>query len=628
MSDAVAQSTVKRALRAVTALQQQVADLEAERTAPLAIVGQGCRWPGGATSPAQYWAVLCGAQDVITEVPPSRWDRRAWYHSDPEHPGTMYVDRGGFLGEIDGFDRAFFRMSPREAQQLDPQQRLLLETAWEALERAGLRTSALRGSDTGVFLGATTNDYASLLMARGADTLDGFFFTGNPLNTAAGRLAYVLGLRGPALTIDTACSSSLVALHQACEALRRGECSLALVGAANLLLDPRVSVAVSRTRALAPDGRCKAFSAQADGFVRSEGCAVLVVKRLADAEAAGDPILAVIRGSAVNHDGASSGFTAPNGDAQQAVMRRALGALSPASVSYLEAHGTGTALGDPIEVRAAAAVYGVERRSPLLIGSAKAHIGHCEAASGLAGVMKVVLALQHEQLPGQIHATPLTPHVDWEALPVRVVDRSTPWVRGAAPRRAAVSAFGASGTNAHVILEEAPNAPAPELAAMPSPSSTVLLLSARSPEALRTLTEQMAEQVAPGGALSGIPVAALAATLSASRTSHACRSTLVVSSGRCGGACARCSTQDGTVVHRPGIALRGDGCPSVRDGPDLSRHHRPMRRVAAADAHSLADRPAVARGPRCAGRCRPCPASALRRGDRARGAVEGLGRVR
>ena len=197
MSDAVAQSTVKRALRAVTALQQQVADLEAERTAPLAIVGQGCRWPGGATSPAQYWAVLCGAQDVITEVPPSRWDRRAWYHPDPEHPGTMYVDRGGFLGEIDGFDRAFFRMSPREAQQLDPQQRLLLETAWEALERAGLRTSALRGSDTGVFLGATTNDYASLLMARGADTLDGFFFTGNPLNTAAGRLAYVLGLRGP-----------------------------------------------------------------------------------------------------------------------------------------------------------------------------------------------------------------------------------------------------------------------------------------------------------------------------------------------------------------------------------------------------------------------------------------------
>ena len=521
-------STVKRALLAVTALQQRITTLEAARFEPIAIIGQGCRWPGGVRTPDEFWRVLTEGRDVITEVPPSRWDVASFYHPNPEHPGTSYSRHGGFLDAIEDFDRAFFRMSPREAKRLDPQQRLLLETAWEALETAGLAASGLQGSSTGVFLGMTTNDYATLLMAQGAASLDGFFFTGNPMNTAAGRLAYTFGFEGPALTLDTACSSSLVALHQACEALRRDECSLALAAAANLLLNPDVTVAVSRTRALAPDGRCKPFSANADGFVRSEGCAVLVLKRLRDAQADSDPILAVIRGSAVNHDGASSGFTVPNGRAQQAVIRRALGDLPPASVDYLEAHGTGTALGDPIEVLAAAAVYGAARQTPLHIGSAKANIGHCEAAAGMAGVMKIVLSLQHEMLPPQIHATPPTPHIPWASLPVQVASTATPWPRGDRPRRAGVSAFGASGTNAHVILEEAPIR-VPARSAPPAIDATVFALSAQTPAALAALARAYADALAPGGALAEVPLGALCTAVATMRTHHRQRAAFVVS---------------------------------------------------------------------------------------------------
>jgi acyl transferase domain-containing protein len=523
-------------LLAIAALQQRVADLEAARREPIAIIGQGCRWPGGVRTPGEYWRVLIDARDVITEVPPSRWDLARYYHPDPEHPGTSYSRHGGFLGAVEDFDRAFFRMSPREARRLDPQQRLLLETAWEALESAGLAASGLQGSSTGVFLGMTTNDYAALLMAQGAAALDGFFFTGNPLNTAAGRLAYTFGFEGPAITVDTACSSSLVALHQACEALRREDCSVALAAAANLVLNPDVTVAVSRTRALAPDGRCKTFSANADGFVRSEGCAVLVLKRLRDAQADGDPILAVIRGSAVNHDGASSGFTVPNGRAQQAVIRRALGDLSPASVDYLEAHGTGTAIGDPIEVLAAASAYGGDRETPLHLGSVKANLGHCEAAAGMAGVMKVVLALQHEMLPPQIHAAPPSPHIPWASLPVRVVHTATPWKRGDRPRRAGVSAFGASGTNAHVILEEAP-LPAAFPAALPVPErvapaideAALFVLSAQTPVALAALARAYADALAPGGALAGTPLRAVCAAVATMRSHHRQRAAFVVS---------------------------------------------------------------------------------------------------
>lgn len=537
-------STVKQALLAVTALQQRIVELNTARREPIAIIGQGCRWPGGVSSPEAFWRVLIEARDVVTEVPPSRWNVEQFYHPDPEHPGTTYSRHGGFVDAVADFDRAFFRMSPREAKRLDPQQRLLLETAWEAIESAGLAASELKGSSTGVFLGMTTNDYATLLMAQGAASLDGFFFTGNPFNTAAGRLAYTFGFEGPALTLDTACSSSLVALHQACEALRREECSLALAAAANLVLNPDVTVAVSRTRALAPDGRCKTFSANADGFVRSEGCAVLVLKRLRDAQAGGDPILAVIRGSAVNHDGASSGFTVPNGRAQQAVIRRALGEMPPASIDYLEAHGTGTALGDPIEVLAAAAAYGPERDTPLLMGSVKANLGHCEAAAGFAGVMKVVLALQHELLPAQLHALPPSPHIPWDALHVRVVHAATPWLRNERPRRAGISAFGASGTNAHVILEEAPAAAVAGSRASDTAAearAAVFVLSAQTSAALAALARAYADALAPGGTLYTVPVGALCAAVATMRTHHRQRVAFVVS--------------DRAALHRELLAL-------------------------------------------------------------------------
>jgi len=490
-------STIKRALAAIDRLQGRLDAAERAATEPIAIVGLACRLPGGVDSPDTYWQLLADGVDAVTEVPRERWDIDRYYDPDPDAPGKMYARHGGFIRDVSAFDSWFFRISPREAQSLDPQQRLLLEVAWEALEDAGIAADTLSGTPTGVFVGLTTNDYAQLLMRDDhGRSLDAFFFTGNPTNAAAGRLAYSFGFQGPALAIDTACSSSLVSVHQACASLRSGECRTALAGGVNLVLIPENTVAVCKTRALSPEGRCRTFDRGANGFVRSEGCGLVVLKRLSDAIADGDPIRAVIRGSAVNQDGASSGFTVPNGAAQQAVIRKALGTIAPADIDYLEAHGTGTPLGDPIEVSAASAVLGQERDAsrPLYIGSVKTNIGHCEAAAGIAALIKTVLALEHGEIPPHLHFHDPNPLIPWDTLPVRVPQVRTPWPRTTRPRLAGVSAFGASGTNAHVVLEEAPLATPPARGA--ERTRHILVLSARRRDALQQLITSYRDRLA------------------------------------------------------------------------------------------------------------------------------------
>ncbi|MGC3025729.1 amino acid adenylation domain-containing protein [Burkholderia sp. DN3021] len=501
---------------------------EAGTPEPIAIVGMSCRFPGAAHDLDAYWRLLNDGVDAISEVPRERWDVDAYYDPDPEAPGRMYCRFGGFLDDVDQFDPAFFRITPREAAAMDPQQRLLLEVSHEALEHAGIPVDSLKGSRTGVFVGITTNDYANLQLRNGGGSgIDGYFFTGNPLNTAAGRISYGLGVQGPSMAIDTACSSSLTAIHTASQNLRTGECDLAIAGGVNLILSPDNSIAVSRTRALAPDGRCKTFDAAADGFVRSEGCGALVLKRLSDALAAGDRVLAVLRGSAVNHDGASSGFTAPNGRAQEAVIRQALGGLPAASIDYVEAHGTGTPLGDPVEVQALATVFGEGRDGGrrLRVGSVKTNIGHTESAAGIAGVIKVVLSLNHDRLPAHLHFRHPSPLVQWDALPLEICAEASAWPRGERPRRAGVSAFGASGTNAHLVLEEAP---APARPATPSKHKVhPLVLSAKTPAALRELAGRYQRRLE---AEPGLDIAAVAFSAATGRSHFAHRLALPVTS--------------------------------------------------------------------------------------------------
>ncbi|WP_175728903.1 non-ribosomal peptide synthetase/type I polyketide synthase [Burkholderia ambifaria] len=505
-----------------------VAPREAGTPEPIAIVGMSCRFPGAAHDLDAYWRLLNDGVDAISEVPRERWDVDAYYDPDPEAPGRMYCRFGGFLEDVDQFDPAFFRITPREAAAMDPQQRLLLEVSHEALEHAGIPVDSLKGSRTGVFVGITTNDYANLQLRNGGGSgIDGYFFTGNPLNTAAGRISYGLGVQGPSMAIDTACSSSLTAIHTASQNLRSGECDLAIAGGVNLILSPDNSIAVSRTRALAPNGRCKTFDAAADGFVRSEGCGALVLKRLSDALAAGDRVLAVLRGSAVNHDGASSGFTAPNGRAQEAVIRQALGGLPAASIDYVEAHGTGTPLGDPVEVEALATVFGADRGDGrrLRIGSVKTNIGHTESAAGIAGVIKVVLSLNHDRIPAHLHFRQPSALVRWDALPIEVCAEASAWPRGERPRRAGVSAFGASGTNAHLVLEEAP---APVRQATPSKHKVhPLVLSAKTPAALRELGRRYQRRLE---AEPGLDIAAVAFSASTGRSHFAHRLALPVTS--------------------------------------------------------------------------------------------------
>ena len=483
-------SPMQRALLALEEASARIDQLELGRSEPVAVVGVGCRFPGGADGVERFWAGLSEGRSAIGEVPPDRWDMDAFFDPDPDAPGKIATRHAGLLEGVDRFDAPLFGISPREAVLMDPQQRWLLEVVWEALEWSGIAPDSLSGSATGVFVGISTNEYLQRALKMGDPSVVGpHAGTGNALSIAANRLSYVLGLRGPSMAVDTACSSSLVAVHLACQSLRSGESDLALAGGVNLLLAPETMINFSRARMLSPDGRCKTFDAAADGYVRGEGCGMVVLRRLSDALGAGDEVLAVIRGSAVNQDGRSNGLTAPNGPSQEAVVRRALevAGVDPADVGYVEAHGTGTPLGDPIELRALGRVLGPGRRPdcPLVVGSVKTNIGHLEAAAGIAGLIKAVLAVHHGRIPAHLNFTDPNPHVPWDELPVVIPTEAMAWP---GRRVAGVSSFGFGGTNAHVVLEAAPTPPG-----APAPGVQIAA-PARTPGVITV----------PGGAGSGV----------------------------------------------------------------------------------------------------------------------------
>jgi acyl transferase domain-containing protein/NADPH:quinone reductase-like Zn-dependent oxidoreductase/acyl carrier protein len=527
----VALTPLKRAFLALEKAEARLAAVEGAQREPIAVIGAGCRVPGGADDLASFWALMRDRRDEIAPVPADRFDIDAYYDADPEVPGRIATRQGGFLRDVDLFDAPFFGIAPREAQGMDPQQRLLLEVAWEALENAGQAPDRLSGSATGVYVGVTASDYTYLQLKTGDQALlDAHFTSGIAHSVVSGRVSYLLGLQGPSVTIDTACSSSLVAVHLACQALRAKDCRMALAGGVNLILSPDLYIALSRSRMLAPDGRCKTFDAAADGFARGEGCGVIVLKRLADARADGDRILALIRGSALNQDGPSSGLTAPNGPAQEAVIRDAIAhaGLRPGDISYVEAHGTGTQLGDPLEMQALGAVFreGRDDRRPVLVGSVKTNIGHLEAAAGVIGLLKVVVSLVHRRIPAHLHFHRPSPHIPWDELPLVVPTALIPWEPLDGRRCAGVSSFGFSGTNAHVVLEEAPAEDAATASRHADGAVPRLFaLSARDETALRELASRHAAQLPTDRALADICF-----TANAGRAHFAHRATVIAHS--------------------------------------------------------------------------------------------------
>lgn len=514
---------LKRSFKVIKQLEGQVAALRQSMHEPIAIIGMGCRFPGGVNNPSKLWEVISEGRDGIIEVPPSRWDVDAFYDPNKEAPGKMYTRKGGFLQQpVDLFDAGFFNISPREANDMDPQQRLSLEVAWEALEDAGINPGALKNSLTGVFMGICFNDYGHLItQSSHLEAVDHYYSTGNHYSVLSGRIAYFFGFTGPAISLDTACSSSLVSIDEACQQLRQQRCHLALAGGVNLMLSPEPMINFCKSGMIAADGYCKTFDAKADGYSRGEGCGIIVLKRLSDALVQHDRIYAVIRGAAVNQDGASSGLTVPNGRAQKAVIEAALleAQVNPTEIHYVEVHGTGTALGDPVEVKALSEVYGKHRSSDnaLVLGSLKTNLGHTEAAAGVASVIKVVLSLQHEYIPKHCHFSELNPHIDLQSFHAKIPIEGEEWKKGEQPRLAGISSFGFSGTNAHLILSE--SVPQ-EFMETTSKTPGLFTLSAKNEKALLNYIDLIANTISLHAS---IDFTALCYTVQRSRSGLPCK---------------------------------------------------------------------------------------------------------
>ncbi len=491
-------SPTKRALLALKTLQAKLDDIEQAAREPVAIVGMSCRFPGGADTPATFWKLLQKKTDAIAPIPSNRWSADTYYSEDPNEYGKAISHQGGFIPHLYDFDAAFFRISPREAVSLDPQQRLALELGWEALEHAAISPEAIAAQPVGVFLGISSIDYWQQLLAQSPQSIDAYLATGNTHSVAAGRLSYLLGINGPSLAVDTACSSSLVAVHLACQSLRQQECDIALVGGVNRIITPAASINFSKAKMLSPDGRCRTFDEAASGFGRAEGGGMVVLKRLSEAQREGDRIHAVILGSATNHNGRTNGLTAPSTVAQAAVIHQALekSRIEPEAISYVETHGTGTALGDPIEIAALAQVFGPNRSTPLVLGAVKTNIGHTEAAAGIAGLIKAVLSLEHREIPANLHLNRPNSHIDWSTLPFQLPKDAAPLASAHQPTTAGVSAFGFNGTNAHLIVQSAP-AKATPVSTHPEieRSQSLFPLSARTPTALTQLIALYAQHL-------------------------------------------------------------------------------------------------------------------------------------